>query len=359
MGSPTLGVEEEFLVVDAVTGRPKPSGAVIAAELSDVDFQREFSPAQVEFVSPVCDGLDEVRRQLVRGRRVLGVAARRHRAMLVAAGSPPLGRVGPPPVTAEPRYRRIVEAYGALTEGQGVCGCHVHIGVPDLDHAVLAGNHLRPWLPALLLLGANSPFFDGRDTGHASWRTNVWGRWPTSGVPPHFESADEYENLVARLVTAEVILDADMVYWYVRPSRHVPTVEVRVADVSTTVDETVLQAALIRAVVTTAFDGGRPVARVPDEVLRAACFRAALAGPERRCLDPFTGNAVVGWALVDALLAHVSPALAALGDLDVVTHCLAWVRAHGGGAARQRAALREHGDLRAVVSVLAAATAGD
>ncbi|GAB1512616.1 glutamate--cysteine ligase [Actinophytocola sp. KF-1] len=358
MGSPTVGVEEEYIVVDEDTHRPVPAGGAAVAELSDVDFQREFSPAQAEFVSPVCAGLDDVRRELLRGRRALAAAARGHRALLVATGSPPLGRPGPPPVTGEPRYRRLVDAYGALTDDQGMCGCHVHVGVPDLEHAVLASNHLRPWLPALLLLGANSPFLDGRDTGHASWRTTVWGRWPVAGVPPHFRSADEYEALVARLVAAEVLLDAGMVYWYVRPSRHVPTVEVRVADVPMTVGETVLQAALTRALVTTALEARRPVPRVPDEVLRAACARAALAGPDRRCLDPMTGRAVAGWALVDALFAHVRPALDALGDLDAVTQCLGWVRAHGCGAGRQRAVLRAHGDFRAVVTALAAATTG-
>ena len=351
--APTLGVEEEYLLVDAVTRCPVPAGAAIVAELSDVDLHLEFSPAQAEFTTPVCAGLDDVRQRLRCGRRVLATAARRHGALLVATGSPPLGRPGPPPVTDLPRYRRMAQVYGALTDDQGVCGCHVHVGVPDLEHAVRAGNHLRPWLPALLLLGVNSPFFDGRDTGHASWRTNVWARWPAAGVPPHFSSAEEYEALVSRLVAAEVVMDAHMVHWYVRPSRRVPTVEVRVADVPMTVEETVLQAALTRAVVVT----GTPVAVVSDDVLRAACVRAALAGPQRRCLDPLTGDVVVGWALVDDLLTHVRPALAELGDLDVVTECLSWVRAHGPGASRQRAAVPPGGDLRAVVDFVAAATA--
>jgi carboxylate-amine ligase len=352
--APTLGVEEEYLFVDEVTRHPVPAGVTAVAELSDVDFHREFSPAQAEFTTPVCGGLDDVREHLLYGRRLLAKTARHRGALLVATGSPPLGRPGPPPVTDMARYRRMAEVYGALTDDQGVCGCHVHVGMPDLEHAVRAGNHLRPWLPALLVLGANSPFFDGRDTGHASWRTNVWARWPGAGVPPHFGSSDEYETLVARLVAAEVIIDAHMVYWYVRPSRHVPTVEVRVADVPMTVEETVLQAALTRAVVVTGLE--KPVPVVPDEVLRPACARAALAGLDGRCLDPISGRAVIGWELVDDLLAHVRPALSDLGDVDVVTDCLSWVRAHGCGATRQRAALRAHGDLRAVVDALADAT---
>jgi glutamate---cysteine ligase / carboxylate-amine ligase len=354
--APTLGVEEEFLLVDEETKHPVPVGATMVTELSDMDFHHELCPAQAEFASPVCAGLDELRRQLLRGRRTLAAAARRHGARLVATGTSPLGRPGPPPVTGKPRYRRMVELYGALSDDQGVCGCHVHVGVPDLESAVLACNHLRPWLPALLLLGANSPFFDGHDTGHASWRTNVWSRWPVTGVPPHFSSADEYDGLVSRLVKTEVIPGAHMVYWYVRPSPHVPTVEVRVADVAATVEEALLQAALTRALVTIALAAGKPPPHVPGAVLRAACWRAALAGPEGRCLDPFTGDAAPGWDLVAALLTHVRPALTATGDLDMVADRLSWLRAHGCGAARQRAALRTHGNLSAVVDLLATST---
>lgn len=353
MGSPTFGVEEEYLLVDQDTKHPVPVGGALVDELSGEDFQHEFSPAQAEFATPVCAGLDELRRHLRHGRRVLAAAARRRGALLVATGTPPVGRPGPPPVTGSPRYRRMADAYGLLTEDQGVCACHVHVGVPDLEHAVAASNHLRPWLPALLLLSANSPFFDGADTGHASWRTTVWARWPVAGAPPYFRSPDEYTALVAQLVAAGVILDAEMVYWYVRPSRHVPTVEVRVADVPATVEETVLQAALVRAVVTTGFELGRSAPCVPAAVLDPACRQAALAGLEGRCLDPVTGHAAPGWALVDALFAHVRPALAALGDLDAVTSCLSWLRTHGGGASRQRAALDKHGDLGAVVDLLA------
>lgn len=353
----TLGVEEEYLLVDATVRRPLPVGALIAQKLSDVDFHREFSAAQAEFATPVCTDLESVGRELVRGRRTLAEAARDHGALVIASGTPPMGRPGPPPVTGEPRYRRMAERYGALAVDQGVCGCHVHVGVPDVEHAIRASNHIRPWLPALLLLGANSPFFDGRDTRHASWRTNVWSRWPVAGVPPHFDCADEYHDLVSLLIDAGVISDAGMVYWYVRPSRHAPTVEVRVADVAMTVEEALLQTALTRALVSTALESEQ-VTRVSDVILRAACSQAAFAGPEGRCLDPVTGSTLGGWELVDSLVKHVRTALSAAGDLDFVRDCLAWLRAHGGGASRQRRVLREQGSLHAVVDHIALITAG-
>jgi carboxylate-amine ligase len=348
----SLGVEEEYLVVDAVSRRPQPVGATIARELSDVDFQREFSPAQIEFATPVCGDLASLRWELDRGRRTLATAARDHGALLVATGTPPLGRPGPPPVTGDPRYQNMAAVYGALAEDQGVCGCHVHVGVPDADHAIRASNHIRPWLPALLALSANSPFFDGRDTGHSSWRTTVWSRWPVSGVPPRFRSAAHYDDLVARLVDAEVITDPGMVYFHVRPSRHAPTIEVRVADVVPTVEEALLQAALTRALVSTALFS-TPGDSAPDVILRAACARAAMAGLDGRCLDAVTGSACTGWELVDRLVSHVHLALRDAGDLAFVEQCLSWLRIRGGGAARQRRALRDRGNLHAVVDHLA------
>ncbi|GAB2817464.1 carboxylate-amine ligase [Lentzea nigeriaca] len=348
----SLGVEEEYLVVDAVSRRPLAAGASIVAELSEADFHREFSPAQIEFAAPVCADLPSLRRELNRGREVLAGAARRHGALLLASGTPPLGRPGPPPVTTAERYQRMAAVYGALAEDQGVCGCHVHVGVPDADHAIRASNHIRPWLPALLVLGANSPFFDGRDTKHASWRTNIWSRWPVCGVPPRFRSAAHYDDLVARLVDSEVITDPGMVYYYVRPSRHAPTVEVRIADVATTVDEALLQAALTRALVSTALVS-TPTKSPPDAVLRAACAHAAMAGLDGRCLDAVSGRPCTGWDLVDRLVSHVRLALHDVGDLCFVEQCLSWLRSCGGGAARQRRVLSERGDLSAVVDHLA------
>jgi carboxylate-amine ligase len=353
----SMGVEEEYLVADAVTRRPLAAGAAIIGQLPGAEFHHAFAATQAEFATPACGDLTSLHRELDRGRTTLAQAARGHGALLVASGTPPLGRPGPPPVTAKQRYQNVAAVYGALAEDHGVCGMHVHVGVPDADQAIRASNHVRPWLPALLALSANSPFFDGRDTGHASWRTAIWSRWPVCGVPPRFHSAAAYDDLVARLVAADVITDPGMVYFYVRPSRHAPAVEVRVADVAATLEEALLQAALTRALVGTALvttPGDGP----PDVVLRIACARAAAAGLDGVCLDAVSGRPCTGWELVEGLVAHVRPALRDVGDLAFVEHCLSWLRKSGGGAARQRAVLTGTGDLRAVVDQLTVSVHG-
>ena len=159
----------------------------------------------------------------------------------------------------------------------------MHIDVPDKETAVRVSNHLRPWLPTLLALTANSPIYLGSDTGFASWRSIMWSRWPCSGPPPYFESAAHYEALVAMQVASGSIMDEQMVYWDVRPSSHLPTVEVRVSDIPLTIDETVLLATLVRALVMT-YDGS-PGPKLEPEVLRAAYWLAARDGLEGNGLD--------------------------------------------------------------------------
>jgi carboxylate-amine ligase len=361
--APTVGVEEEFLLLDPVTKRPVPVGAAVTAAASGgdwgVDVHQEFSPVQIEMATRPCRDLTELRGQLGLGRSRLADAARAAGARLIASGTPPIGDPGPPPITDDPRYGRMALAYGALIENQGVCGCHVHVYVPNPERAVQVCNHLRPWLPVLLALGANSPFMHGTDTGHASWRSLVWWRWPISGVPPYLRSARQYESLVLSLIDAGVIVDRRMIYWYARPSSRFPTVEVRVADVAATVDESVVLAGLIRALVTTAdaaIQADRPAPRLSEPFARAASWRAARDGLDGWGIDLRTGELVPAPRLVDHLVHHVTPAMERNGDLDTVLAGLKRLRDRGSAAERQRRAFRRRGEIIDVVDFLAEQT---
>ena len=217
-----------------------------------------------------------------------------------------------------------------IAQEQGICGCHVHVAVSDLDDAVHVCNRLRPWLPLLLAVSANSAIYRDQDSGYASWRNIQWGRWPTAGPPPHLESADAYHATLQALQDLGAMLDDGMVYWDARPSARFPTVEVRVADVPATVAETVLLATLVRAAVMTALHEmrcGVPEVRIADEVLRAQYWRASREG-----LDGRTRKAVM------AFVSEISPALRALGEYDYATAELARVFVDGNGAMRQRRA---------------------
>ncbi|MGZ6780405.1 MAG: glutamate--cysteine ligase, partial [Mycobacterium sp.] len=235
---PTIGVEEEFLLVDPATGEPVARNDTVArrAEVQGVDLQRELTSCQVETTTDVAETTDELRAQLTRLRRVVADAAEADGARLLAVGLPPtVPREFP--ITDNPRYRKIAERFGMIAHEQGICGCHVHVAVPDRDAAIRVSNRLRPLLPLLLAVTANSAVYRNTDTGYASWRSILWQRWPSAGPPPHFESAEEYDAVVAMLRNSGAMLDDGMVYWDVRPSANFPTIEVRVADVPATVAE--------------------------------------------------------------------------------------------------------------------------
>lgn len=340
----TIGVEEEFVLVDPATGRPSLTSTTVVSAASGIDLQLELSRCQIETCTPVCTDIPGLARELGTARAAAAQAASQSGSRLLAVGvplwCPPTGSV-----TETPRYLRLAERFGGLAE-QVICGCHVHVGVPDRELAVQVSNHLRPWLPTLLALTANSPITGGADTGHASWRHVLWSRWPSAGPPPHFRSAHQYDETVAMLGESGSILDTAMVYWDVRLSAHLPTIEIRISDVPATVAETVLLATLIRALVATAvaaLDTGAVVDPIDQDQLRVACWRAARDGLSGSGFDPGTRRLVPVATLVAQLLAHTRPYLEESGDYERTRSAMTAVLAAGNGAIRQRRALRTGG----------------
>jgi carboxylate-amine ligase len=359
----TVGVEEEYLLVDVDT-------ATAAARVDEVEaaldpdlrarMRHEFHASQLELATEVCTDLAGLRDQISTMRRAAATAAATIGCRLLAVGTA-VYEGPPPPVTDDPRYVLMAERFGAVADTPGLCGCHIHVGVPGRERAVQVCNHLRPWLPTLLAMTANSPFSDGRDTGYASWRSVLWAHWPSAGPPPYFRDLRDYEATVERMISTGVMLDEGMIYWYARPSARYPTVEARVGDVCATTDDVVLVAALVRALVATALDAietGRPAPCVPDALLSAALWRAGHDGLAGDGVDAATGAVAPAWELVDRLVRHVEPALDRHGDLATVHDLLELLRRRGTGAERQRRA-RADGGLQEVLALLAKQTAGD
>ena len=354
----SVGVEEEFLLVDPASARIVPLAPAVLAEADGqvIGLQAEITTFQVETATRVCDTMPDLRAELHRSRATLGSVARAHHTRLVAAGAPVLGPDGPVTFTPNPRYLRMVREYRRLAYGMTICGCHVHVGVPDDDAGVLVCNHLRAWLPTLLAVSANSPFSAGRDTGYASWRYLVWTRWPTAGPPPWFESAQAYHDTAGELLSSGAAGDPGMLYWDVRLSARHPTVELRVCAVAGTADEAVLLAALVRGIAGMALDGA-PVPRVSGTLLRAALWQAARDGMTGEGIDLASHRPASAALLLAKLVDWLRPALTASGDLELVRELVRRVVSSGGGAARQRAAYRRRGELVDVVDLLADQTA--
>ncbi|MFX0591845.1 carboxylate-amine ligase [Melissospora conviva] len=363
-GLRTVGVEEEFLLVDPHTGVAVPAVDLVMeqvpAELhGQVD--RELQTSQIEIGSPPGVQLSAIRHSLSMLRTAVADAAERAGVRLLAIGTGPVE--GPvPPVVDKPRFDRIMERLRLLVPGPGNNGMHVHVGIPDPETGVQVLNHVRPWLPTLHAMTTNSPISGSEDTGYASWRSVEWERWPSVAPTPWLESHAHYERLIDQLIASGMMLDTGMLYWYARLSANYPTVELRIGDVCPSLDDTILMAALTRGLVATAMtdiEAGRPALRADHHLLVGAHWRAAHDGLDGEALDLFEGGLRPAWELVDRLVSHVTPALKQHGDLELVRELLATLRSHGTGATRQRAVYARTGELRAVVDDVARQTRGD
>ncbi|MBV9850678.1 MAG: carboxylate-amine ligase [Armatimonadetes bacterium] len=359
----TLGVEEEYQIIDPVTRQLRPREASLLPDAERALGERvttEFHQSQIEIATPVCRTLADVREQLKRSRRAIIEAAARDGDWIAAAGTHPFSRSTAQPITDKPRYRDMAQDYQALAHELVIFGCHVHVSLDDPEAAVGVLNRARHWLTPLLALSANSPFWGGDDTGYASYRTELWIRWPMAGPPLPFESRAEWEATVRALIDSGSISDATKIYWDIRLPEKVPTVEFRVADVCASLDDAVLLAGLARGLVRTCLEQTRrdpPFTPARPELVRAAHWRAARYGLEGELIDVAAARSVPAPDLVRALLHFIRPALEAGGDWDEVSALTEQTLRRGNGAMRQREVFARQGRLADVVDWLVRETA--
>ena len=358
-GDFTVGVEEEFCIVDAGTGELRPLAEQVlplAKESLDGQVEAELNLAQIETGTQVCTTLAEVRAELDRLRPSLREAAARAGCSVVSAGTHPTASPADSSVNpSKERYRRLEREFQAVAREQLVNGCHVHVGIADRDLAIDVLNRTRPWLPTVVALAANSPFWAGADSGYASYRSEVWTRWPLTGMPAPLASRAHFDRLVEELQAVEALPDATYLYWDVRPSARYETLEFRAADACLTVDDAVLVAGLWRALARTCVaeaGAGLPPTELRNELLQAARWRAARYGLGGSLVDLADGRTAPAREVVDRLLRHLRPALEEDGDWDEVSALVSRALAGGNGAARQRAALYRRGDMADVLALL-------
>ena len=361
----SIGIEEEYQIVNPRTRELRPRAQRILRRAEGAleegeEVMNELYLSQIETATPICRTLGEARAELVRLRRELNTAAREDGSRIAAAGTHPFSHWREQQVTPKARYRSIADDYQQIARDLVIFGCHVHVGMEDRELALQVMNRSRVWLAPLLALTANSPFWLGEDTGYASFRTELWSRFPMSGPPQLFGSRAEHDALVQALVDTESIQDATRIYWDVRLPQRVPTIEFRSADVCMTVDEAVMYAGLVRATVRTCYDAAaRDLPHTPPrpELLRAAHWRAARFGLDETLIDLDARRSVPARELIETYLAFVRPALEDSGDWEEVSGIARDVLERGNGAARQREAYRRAGRIEDVVDLLVEETA--
>lgn len=346
----SIGIEEEFLLVSP-DGTPRAVAAAVlqhastrTPEIADDagpggELEKEFTQEQVETSTHPCTDLDSLLTEVRSGRARADASAQHAGARIAALGTAPQLVEGT--VIANHRARQIRAEFGQVARDQLTCGCHIHVEVENDEDGVIVLDQLRRWTPVLLALSANSPYYRGDDTSYASFRSQVWGRWPTAGPTAPFGDLGTYRKVVTDLLGSGTILDDGMVYFDARLSARYPTVEVRVPDVCLDPADAVLQGALVRALADTALAAAAdptapPVDHPRTELVRVASWRAARSGLSDELVSPTTWAPAPAADVVAELLAHARPALEAAGDVEWVTSHVKELLARGNGAIQQR-----------------------
>jgi carboxylate-amine ligase len=357
----TVGVEEELLLFHQGTSDLSRLGGALADPPEDqsrgesqthLTIDHEFKRAQIETASLPRALMADLRGDIEAGRREVARRAAERNAVVAALATDPAPSI--PVTTTDARYERMARLYGAVADSQLACGLHVHVSVVSDEEGVQVIDRLRPWLPVLLAMSANSPYHQGRDTGYASWRSVMWGLWPTSGPTGLFGTPENYRRRVDELISTGAAIDEAMIYFDARLSARYPTVEIRVMDVVPRASLAVVLAALCRAMVETAAGEARierkaiPLSR---SLLRAMNWRAARFGLSGELMLP-DGSALAPAAeVITLLIANVRDALERSGDLQLVEQGVRHLLRTGGGASMQRDAFSAGGAVADVVAV--------
>ncbi|MBU1866820.1 MAG: carboxylate-amine ligase [Actinobacteria bacterium] len=340
----TIGIEEEYLLVDPATRNlvddPPPSIMEEAEAALGRQVTHEFLRAQIEVGTKVGKDLPEAAADLRRLRATVGAIADSHGLKLIAASTHPFAEWSRQQITDEDRYQILANDLQQVVRRLVICGMHVHVGIEDPDLRIDLMNQVSYFLPHLLALTTSSPFWHGRRTGLKSYRMSVFRGMPRTGLPPHFRSWGEYQRHVDAVTGAGLIEDASKLWWDVRPSSRYPTLEMRISDICTRVEDGIAVAALYVSLLGMLFhrrlDNQRW--RIYENMLVAEnIWRAQRYGFDEPLADFGKGELVPFADLLDEIIEVVTPAAEELGCLDEVRSARSIVE-RGTSADRQLAA---------------------
>jgi carboxylate-amine ligase len=358
----TLGVEEEFQIIDPETRELRSHVQQILEEGKRVLKERvkpEMHQSVVELGTGICKNIQEVRRDVGEMRAEIIRLAGRTGMKVAAAGTHPFSNWADQKIFPDPRYAQVVEEMQLLARANLIFGLHVHVGIKDRTTAFQIMNEACYFLPHLLALSTNSPFWLGGNTGLKSFRTKVFDRFPRTNIPEYFESPAEFDEFVRILVQTNSIDNGRKIWWDVRPHPFFETIEFRVCDVPMRLDETVAIAALIQAICAKLFKlrkqnlGWRRYRRA---LILENKWRASRYGIDGKLIDFGKEKEVPFRELAVEMLAFVDDVVDELGSREEVDR-VRWILEHGTGADRQLVEWeRSGGDLRKVVDYICAET---
>ena len=353
----TLGIEEEFQIIDPETRELR---SYVEQILDDEqgrmtlkeNVKAEMHQSVVELGTDICNNVDEARNQVIRLRSDLAALAEKKGLKIASAGTHPFSHWDEQKITEGERYKVIVEDLQQIARSNLIFGLHVHVGIPDRVSGIQVMNQARYFLPHLFALSTNSPFWLGRDTGFKGYRLKVFERFPRTGIPDAFESISEYEDYLRLLVKTTCIDNAKKIWWDIRLHPFFNTLEFRVCDAQTRVDDTIALASLMQAIVCKLYKLQRQ--NMTFRVYRRRLidenrWRACRYGLDGNLIDFGRESEFPERSLLHELLDFVSVELAELGGHQTIAHVES-ILSEGSGADRQLAAWKKaDGNLGAVV----------
>src|ERR1700757_16195 len=360
----TIGVEEEFQIIDPETLELRSHvvqliSSAAARGVGDL-VKQEMHQSIVETGTKICENVSELRLEMHRTRSELVLAAESTGLRVAAAGTHPFSSWIDQVISPGERYQHIVEEMGQLARSLLIFGMHVHIAMPDKQTTIDMMNMVRYFLPHLLALSTSSPFWMGRNTGLKSFRTTVFRRFPRTGVPEQFESWSAYENFLSLLVKLNCIDSGKKIWWDVRPHPTFGTLEFRMCDVTTKVEEAVAIAALTQAIVVKLhrlYTSNMSYRVYRRALIEENKWRAARYGIEGKLIDFGKESEVPMRELALELLDFVDDVLDELGSRGAVEY-IHTILKDGTSAERQLRVYQQTGDLKAVVKHLVTETRG-
>lgn len=357
----TLGIEEEFQIIDPVTRELRSHmHQIVEGGKTTLKEQvkAEMHQSVVEVGTNICKDIDEARREVTYLRKMIGEIAAKQGLVFAAAGTHPFSRWQDQEITDHPRYHEIVDKLQDTARGNLIFGLHVHVGIPNREIGLQLMNQARYFLPHIFALSANSPFWLGRNTGFKSYRTKVFDKFPRTGIPDYFESVAEYDSYINLLIKTNCIDNGKKIWWDLRLHPFFETIEFRICDVPMRIDETIALAALIQAVVAKIYKlmkKNLSFRNYKRALINENKWRAARYGIDGSLIDFGKQEEVPTKDLIYELLEFVDDVVDELGSRHELKYIEKMLE-NGTGADRQLKIYQSTGDLKDVVDYLVSET---
>ena len=353
----TIGIEEEYQVIDPVTRELISHDQQIVIEATkvlDEQVKAEMHQAVVEVGTNICKNVTEARAEIKHLRKSISDIAKSLGFRIGAAGTHPFSEWEKQLITPNPRYDEIINELQDTARSNLIFGLHVHVGIDDKELALHLTNAMRYFLPHLYALSTNSPFWEGRNTGFKSYRSKVFDKFPRTGIPGVFDNLADYENYVNLLVKTKCIDNPKKIWWDIRIHPFFPTLEVRICDVPMTIDETISIAALIQAIVVKLYKlktQNLNFITYHRALINENKWRASRYGLDGKMIDFGKECEVETRLLIEELLTFVDDVVDELGSRKDIENIRNIIK-NGTGADRQLAVFNETKDLTKVVDYI-------